>query len=89
MLLDKRNIKEHHKNGALWINQDIGIIEPLFYNLYPNRLTNDLGECYIKLKYEKFFDNGQFAWSLIWDENGKLINKKDNQFRKDGTIIIY
>lgn len=88
MLLTKKNIKEYHNNGTLWINQDIGIINPLFYNKFPNRLTNDLGESYIKLKYEKFFDNGQFAWSLTWDEKGNFLNKKSNQYRKCGSLII-
>jgi hypothetical protein len=59
----------------------------MFLHLYPQRLKNENDEYFIKLKCEKYFDNGQFAWSLIWNEDGELLNKSQLSYRKDGTII--
>ncbi len=59
----------------------------MFAHLYPQRLKNDNQEDFIKLKCEKYYDNGQFAWCLKWDEKGNLINKSQSCYRKDGTLI--
>lgn len=90
MIKEIITITEHHKNGALFYQEKRGIIYPLFIDAYKNnselRLNN--GVPYIKLECIKHFDNGQFAWSLKWDENGILLNKKEPTYRKDGTLII-
>lgn len=87
MLSKKRIITELNKNGALWFNTEILYIEPGFEHLYQHKLIDSEGRPFIKLKCEKFFDNGQFAWKLEWNEKGELLNRHDKQFRKDGTIV--
>ncbi|MCY7291332.1 MAG: hypothetical protein LH615_04035 [Ferruginibacter sp.] len=87
MLNRKVETKEYHENGTLWFVTIIGIIEPIFYDLYKKYYTNKEGERFIKLKCQKFYNNNQFAWSLIWDEWGVLLNNDESQFRFDGTII--
>jgi hypothetical protein len=89
MIKEIVTITEHHKNGALFYKEKIAIIEPLFIECYIGfvNLRNVNNVAFLKLECEKYFDNGQFAWSLLWDEKGNLINKKDLQYRKDGTII--
>ena len=87
MIKEKQTKTEYHKNGTLFFITEIAIIEPMFLHLYPQRLKNENDEYFIKLKCEKYFDNGQFAWSLIWNEDGELLNKSQLSYRKDGTII--
>lgn len=89
-------ITEYHKNGALFVKRIIAFIDPLFEMIYmsnPNYRTKDINgnDCqpYLKLEYSKWFDNGQFAWSLKWDDKGNLLNKEEPTYRKDGTIIQY
>ena len=87
MIKEKQTKTEYHKNNTLFFITEIAIIEPMFLHLYPQRLKNENDEDFIKLKCEKYFDNGQFAWSLIWNEDGELLNKSQPSYRKDGTII--
>lgn len=91
MLSQIQTITEYHPNGALWFTTDIAFVEPMFIDAYKNntQLRDLNGKPYLKLKCEKHYDNGQFAWKLEWNESGDLINKNDSQFRKDGTLIQY
>lgn len=91
MIKEVITITEHHKNGALFYTEKRAIVEPLFidaYKTFTNFRTIE-NESFLKMECEKYFDNGQFAWRLIWDEKGDVINKKEKSFRKDGTIILY
>jgi hypothetical protein len=89
MIKEIITITEHHKNGALFYKERRAIIEPLFIDAYRSFATFRSIESisFLKIECTKYFDNGQLAWSLIWDEKGELINKNDLQYRKDGTII--
>ena len=90
MIKEIITITEHHGNGALFYQEKRGVIYPLFVDVYKNSsaLMFNEGIHYIKLECTKYFDNGQLAWSLKWDENGNLLNKKDKTYRKDGAVII-
>jgi hypothetical protein len=82
---------EYHKNGTLFFKEKRAIIDPFCINIY-NGFQNlrTLGDTnFLILERTKFYDNGQFAWSLKWNENGNLINTDEKQFRKDGSIIMY
>jgi hypothetical protein len=73
----------------LFYREKRAIIEPLFIDDYKTflnfRTISNIS--FLKLECEKHFDNGQFAWSLIWDEKGEVMNKNEKSYRKDGTII--
>lgn len=94
MLLDKKEITEYHDNGTLFYRLVIAEIEPMFIDMYSNstqvrRMMNgNPVPPYVILLKEKYFDNGQFAWRLEYDEMGDGIKKHPN-YRKDGTIILY
>lgn len=51
------------------------------------RINDGIG--YLKIECTKWFDNGQKAWSLKFNEKGEQINKDEPQYCKDGTVIIY
>ena len=89
MIKKIEEITEYHTNGTLCWREKRAIIEPLFIDAYANLTTfrNVNNTAFIRLECTKFFDNGQLAWSLIWDEEGNLLNKLDPIYRKDGTII--
>lgn len=84
---------ENHKNGTLFFEEKIGIIDPLFVESHKNNSTlifnKEENIYFIRLETTKHFDNGQFAWSLKWDEKGNLLNKGDKAYRKDGTVIEF
>ena len=91
MLKEIIETKEYHENGTLMFTNRIGIVEPLFLDIYKKNKTlhksNKDDNYYIILKREKFFNNGQFGWILEYDERGNSIGDK-KQYRKDGTLII-
>lgn len=91
MLKEIIETQEYHKNGTLMFTNKIGVIEPLFLDIYKNNKTIHKSieddNYYIILKREKFFDNGQFGWGLEYDLKGNSIGDK-KQYRKDGTLII-
>jgi len=84
-------IKEYHKNGTLFFKEKRAIIEPLFvpvfYNFTNFRALENV--CFLILEREKYYDNGQIAWSLEWNDKGESIKNNKLKYRKDGTIIQY
>lgn len=82
--------QEFHKNGTLAFEQTIAILEPLFATTYEKRLTSPKGYDFIRIgKQSKYFDNGQLAWVLNYNEKGEVIKENTPQWRKDGTGINY
>lgn len=92
MLGQVKTITEHHSNGSLWLNTVIAFVNLKYIHFYmKNTQLRDWNSLkpYIILKREKYFDNGQFAWKLEYNESGELTNKNDHQYRKDGTLILH
>lgn len=92
MLGEIKTITEYHSNCALWFITVIAFVNPKYISFYMNNTQLrgwNSAKPYIKLKCEKYFDNGQFGWSLEWNELGELINKNNPSYRKDGAIIQY
>lgn len=90
MLIERKEWKEFHPNGQIWIDGEIGIIEPSTQHQYDCRtgFPGYEGEAVCRLgKWTKHYDNGQLAWTLEYDDFG--FSKKINypRYRKDGTII--
>jgi len=82
--------QEFHKNGTLAFEQTIAILEPLFATTYEKRLTSPNGYDFIRIgRHVKYFDNGQLAWELNYNEKGEVIKENKPQYQKDGTIIQY
>lgn len=90
MILETRNITENHANGQLMYQTTFCVIDPNFQHLFQNKIVNDKGEILIRTGITKrFWDNGQLNWQLKYNEDGSLSNEKFQQYRKDGSIIIY
>lgn len=89
MVKESIKLKEYHKNGTLSYLSEYDIIFPMFVDYYDNLIITVNCEYLLKRKIEKYFDNGQLSWRLIYDEKGFLINKYESSFRKDGTIINF
>ena len=96
MLLKPKTTIEYHENGTLFFTTITAEIadgylymhegkNPMMRKLINNRPVNP----YVILMREKYYDNGQFAWRLEWDEYGKPKDTGTKNYRKDGTLIIY
>lgn len=82
---------EYHKNGTLFFKEKRAILNPIsidIYNSSPNFRTLE-NISFLILERTKFYDNGQLAWSLKWDEKGNILNSEEKEYKKDGTVIIY
>lgn len=91
MILETINWTEHHPNGQVWIQGQIGVVAPMWQHLYDFRtgFKGYEGKPVVRLgKWTKQFDNGQLAWTLEYDQNGYETKEKFPQFRKDGTGIM-
>lgn len=89
MILETKTNNEYHANGKLAYTENIGILSEASAGLYPNRRSKD-GVAWIRTGLNaKYFDNGQVAWSLHYDNMGNLIKTDDKQYRKDGTVIEF
>lgn len=92
MIKEFKENKEYHKNGTLSYREIIGVIEPIFVDLYKNNKTlhkfNDNENYYIKLFMRSTYDNNQLHWMYEYDESGNITNKS-NHYRKDGSVIQY
>jgi hypothetical protein len=77
MILEKRDWKEYHKNGQIWIDGQIGIIAPLWKHLY-YYLTGFDGLKGIPVcrlgRWTKYDTNGNIDWILEYDNYGKCIS---------------
>ena len=90
MILERKEWKEYHPNGQVWITGEIGIIADMWKHLYNYRIGfkgyENLPVCRLG-KWTKQFDNGQLAWTIEYDDYGNENGKKYPSFRKDGTGI--
>lgn len=67
-----------------------GVVAPMFMDLYTNTLTTQKGEILVRIgSTRKFFDNGQLAWELNYNEDGSVTKDDLPTYRKDGSIIIF
>lgn len=90
MIVETINLKEYHENGTLWIDEVRCYVDPSKIGLYGANLIKAFedGRYFFRKSVVKHYDNGQFAWSIIRDELGNIINKGAAKYRKDGTGII-
>ncbi len=89
-MLDKHTHNEFHKNGNLAYTETIAILAPSSAHLYEHRRVHPDGHEWIRTgRNAKYFDNGQLAWELNYDEMGKVIKNDKKNYRKDGTVIIH
>ncbi len=89
MFKETITINEFYPNGNLFYKEIRNIIEPMFigiYKNYSNFRTVD-GVSFLKAECSKYYDNGQFAWIIKYDEKGTVINTNDFIYRKDGSVV--
>jgi len=92
MIIQRLVYREYHENGQICINGEIGVVAELWKHLYDYRLgfKGYEGRPVVRLgTWTKFYDNGQLAWTLVYDEYGYSTNANYPQYRKDGTLIIF
>ncbi len=90
MILKREKYQEFHENGQLWIDGEIAIIAPLWKHLYDYRegFKGHESEPVCRVGLLKcYFDNGQLAWQLRFDDYGFCTGEKFHKYRKDGTLI--
>lgn len=94
MILERKEWKEYHPNGQVWIVGEIGVVGDLWKHLYDYRTGfkgyEEKPVCRLG-KWSKYFDNGQIAWTLDFGDGtyDYKSNEKFPSYRKDGTHIIY
>lgn len=84
--------EEFHANGKLAYTETRAYLLPATAHLFDNKnkLVNDKGEQSVRIgRNAKYYDNGQLAWELNYDNNGNIIKDNKPSYRKDGTIITY
>ena len=82
--------EEFHENGQLKYTENIAVLPDSKASLYARRLKSPDGYYWIRVgKQAKYFNNGQLAWVLNYDNNGNVIKENNPSYRKDGTIIQY
>ncbi len=82
-------LKEYHDNGKLAYEETKVILPKDKEYLYPCRLQNIEGYCWIRTgKNAKYYDNGVLAWALYYDDNGEFLYSEKGH-RKDGTNKCY
>ena len=87
MTSERIDHKEYHPNGELWISETRIEVPSLWIGLYNYRTEGMNGKIWYRTGLQqKFFDNGQLAWTLEYDEFGKFVNKKYPSYRKDGSL---
>jgi len=90
MFVTTKENKEFHKNGTLAYIETIAILNPLFVQTYERRIVKQDGSEFIRIGlHAKYFDNGQLAWKLEYNDLGNLIKNNNPQYRKDGSTIIF
>lgn len=90
---ERKEWKEYHPNGQLWIVGEIGVVADRWKHLYDYRtgFAGYEGKPVCRLgKWIKYFDNGQIAWTLDYGYGtyDYKLKKKFPSFRKDGTNIV-
>lgn len=82
-------ITEYHSNGQLFFTETRCLTPPLFDHQYDCRIAPDGTPWHRVGLMQKWYDNGQLAWTLEFDEFGRETGKNWPQFRKDGAVIQY
>lgn len=81
---------ERHKNGRLAYFEQFMQVTPVKTDLYYNVIKDNAGNMWVRIGWhKKYFENGQLAWQLKYDKQGKLIPGKNKAFRSDGTPIKF
>lgn len=81
---------EFHPNGELAYVQTIKVIDVGEKHLYPNHRKHADGYLFIRIGLcAKYFNNGQLAWALNYDDMGNVIKDNQKGFRKNGDVIKY
>lgn len=89
-ILETKTNQEFHENGQLAYTETIAYLNPEIPHLYYNTLVDDSGKEWMRVgRQAKYYDNGQLAWELNYDEKGNVIKDDSRSYRKDGTVIIY
>jgi hypothetical protein len=76
MILERKEWKEYHPNGQVWITGEIGIIADMWKHLYDYRtgFKGYEGKPVCRLgKWTKYLVNGQLAWIIEYDNYGNII----------------
>lgn len=81
---------EFHPNGELAYIQTIKVIDKQERHLYPNYRIHSGGYLFIRTGLcAKYYNNGQLAWSMNYDDMGNVIKDNQKSFRKNGDVIKY
>ncbi len=90
-ILEKQTIQGFHENGQLAYTATIARLDESHSKLlYSNRLFSDDHKEWIRVgKQAKYYDNGQLAWELNYDDKGNVIKDDERSYRKDGSVIIF
>jgi hypothetical protein len=81
--------KEYHENGKISYMETWAKISDMFIDLFPNAIINE-GGYWVRIKEQfKYYDNGQLAWRLKYNDKGEVVKTNEHSYRKDGTIIEY
>ncbi len=85
-------VKDYHSNGELNLVTYWQIAPEMFKQLYDYRTGLKGYEgipVYRVGTMTKYYDNGQFGWSLKYDGYGHVVKENTAQCRKDGIGIRY
>lgn len=89
MVIETKLIEEFHPNGQLAYTQTIGILSAETAHLHDNRRNHPEGYSWVRIgRQAKYFDNGQLAWELNYNERGDILKRDKPTYRKDGTIVL-
>ena len=90
-ILETKLNEEFHPNGQLAYTENVATLVKGTEGFHPNSRIREDGVQWIRTgRHAKYFDNGQLAWELNYDENGnQLKDKPFKSYRKDGTLIIF
>lgn len=83
---------EYHGNGTLAYTEKRAYLKDIAFHKYEARIVEDKTEGFEFIRIgrcAKYFDNGQLAWELNYDNMGNVVKGNKPNYRKDGTPIIY
>lgn len=88
---DVQTLNEYHNNGQLAYTVTVATLQPMFAHLFNDgRRIHPEGHSWIRIgKCAKYFDNGQLAWIINYDNKGVPVKDNALSFRKDGIHIQY
>lgn len=93
-ILETKLNEEFHPNGQLAYTENVATLVKGTEDSHPNSRIGANGVQWIRTgRHAKYFDNGQLAWELFYDDQGNVIKDKPHtpskSYRKDGTLIVY